>query len=556
MIQLGLNSKDVWANAFRRDPLDIAALLSLDKVIGEEGGIKIFGIDKTFAKLQELFSALKAGALTADEVGQEFDKVFAQLLPESINKTTGLVSKAFLDLQEQAIKSGISSPALDQFRQQQVGGVLGGIGTFLGVGNTAEAQRIADQQKLIELQKELATATGDDQARIRKEIDDTNKDYQNQIDLLTIVGLTSEASAQAIGAGILASFAELEREGLSVTQAIKQITPSVNALEQQLLRTGIDGGAAFEKLRSLVDMANDAVAGPALDAIGGLGDALKGLSNTGLLDQDTFNGLTRQIADTFNRLVSQGKDGDQALRLMQPTLQTIFSLQKDFGFQVDEATQNLLDQAEAMGIVGDKFRTPQQQMVDGIGTLNQLILALLDGLGIQVPEAARKAASGVKEALDSIPKLTELKVKITTVFDNSEGPGGIGGQGEKGGGWVILPFNGKFGPTGLPGLATGGLMLPNAIQRFAEGGRVLPFARPLRGFGADTELAALTPGEIVINAMQQGRLASALTDNGDGGGAVNEFHFYLDGRVLTDVVIERIARNKRSAGENMRKAVA
>lgn len=81
-------------------------------------------------------------------------------------------------------------------------------------------------------------------------------------------------------------------------------------------------------------------------------------------------------------------------------------------------------------------------------------------------------------------------------------------------------------------VARGGLVVPGGVQYFNRGGRVLPFLPK----GTDTVPAMLTPGEIVINAAQQGRIASALV----GGGGTTTVILEADGRTLAELMVPHV----------------
>jgi hypothetical protein len=468
--------------------------------------VKSFGFDKAVAGAHDLFSLLETGKLTATQVGDTFTKVFAELIPEAIDKTTGLASKSFVDLQRTALDHGTSSPALDQFRTQQTSGAVGGLNSFLNVGNSAASQAAADQQKLIDLSGQLAQASQSDQAKIQQAIQQTTKDLQTQQSVVTTNTVQSQSAATAVAGGILAAFTELQRGGASVTEALAAVSPAVTGLGDQLTRTGLDGGTAFQTLQGYVALAGDAIAGPALDAVGGLGQALAGLNNTGLLTQDMFTGLTGQVTGTFNSLIAQGKTGNDVLHLMQPTLQQIWQLQQDFGYSVDEGTQALLDQAVAAGTVGEKQKPIQQQQLDAANKQIDATNRLVDAIKSLVP-ASKTAADGISDHLAGI------KVpKITIPYD----------------------FSGPDRPSieAPEGAASGGIVTAMGIRHMAEGGPVGAWP----SVGTDTVPAMLTPKEWVVNDNQQQHLADVVfgnmtPDNNNAGmlDAMQKFHGEVSG---------------------------
>lgn len=106
---------------------------------------------------------------------------------------------------------------------------------------------------------------------------------------------------------------------------------------------------------------------------------LAALANVGLLDAEMFSGLARQVGDTFATLIAQGYDGNQVMLLMQPTLQTLWELQRRFGWQVDETTQALLDQAAQAGLVGDQHREAMDRVASALERVAGLLERLVGG---------------------------------------------------------------------------------------------------------------------------------------------------------------------------------
>lgn len=103
--------------------------------------------------------------------------------------------------------------------------------------------------------------------------------------------VSTQASASAMSAAVVASFGELQEQGMSLREALATVEPVIFALQEQMIEAGFDGGAAFAQLQAFAAMAKDEIAGPALDAVAGLNQGLVGLHNSGLLNQDMFAGL-------------------------------------------------------------------------------------------------------------------------------------------------------------------------------------------------------------------------------------------------------------------------
>lgn len=87
--------------------------------------------------------------------------------------------------------------------------------------------------------------------------------------------------------------------------------------------------------------------------------------------------------------------------------------------------------------------------------------------------------------------------------------------------------------------ARGGLVTETGIQRFASGGRVLPFLRR----GTDTVPAMLTPGEIVLNEAQQQAVGQAM---GGGGADLDGLRLDIAG-LRSDLARDRADAPRRNA---------
>lgn len=430
-----------------------AELLALPDIL-REIGVEAFGLEQATAAAVDLFAALAKGRLTAQQVGDTFNDVFAQLIPAAIDRTTGLAADAFVRLQQVALASGIRFESLEGFRAEQIESVLKGVETVL----------------------------------------------KNSM-------LTSQAAATGLAGAIAASFNELQRQGLSMLEILKQLDPSIKRLAAQLALTGFSGGAAFDQIRRFADIARDTVAGPLLEALAGANSILTGLYNTGLLTQDVFAGVGAQVVATFDKLIARGVDANDALRLMQPTLQTLWELQQRTNLALDEHTQKLLDDAEAAGLIGEQFKSPAERMITALERMNTLLEAMARHFGVTIPEAVGATA----DAINALP------------------PPPFG-----------FPRPPTEGSTNIDPLfaSTGGRITRTGIQHFGGGGRILPFVR-----GSDTVPIMATPNEWIFTAAQKEGIDAALADRARGSLAPRQplvVQLVASGRVLSEVVIDDI----------------
>lgn len=358
-----------------------ATLLNLPKIIAEAGGVETFGLDRALAKTRDLFVMIETGKLSVHEAGRTLSALFGEILPAAIDKTTGLAKTQFVELVTLAERFGLKVPELQRFVADQTTAVIGGLGTFL----------------------EHAT-------------------------------VSSQEAATAMATAAVAAFDRLRQQGAPVGEALRQLDPILVKLSEQFTKAGFVGGEAFARLQQLAAVARDEIAGPALTAVDGLRQVLVGLANTGLLNQEVFAGLARQTADTFAHLVAQGKDGATVLALMQPTLQTLWELQRRFGFQVDETTAALLKQAEEAGLVG---ATHQDAMTRAAEALERVAATLERLVG---------ATGHFRDELTRIPR--DIKVNVHWEVPPLPTPEGIAIAALQHGGIVTRPTVALLGERG------------------------------------------------------------------------------------------------------------
>lgn len=209
--------------------------------------------------------------------------------------------------------------------------------------------------------------------------------------------------------------------GKTLIEALAEMGPGLSALDSLMKTFGLTASDTFAELLQFKQFVEDNKEIAA--SIDGINKMMRGLYDAGMLSQATFTDLTAVAVETFNRIIEGGLSGDQALRMMQPTLQTIWQLQKDFGYVVDEATQALLDEAVAAGLVGEKHKSAMERMVDGINRVADILATVF---GNQLPDALKKtsnAVTDIKDGIDKIPRDVDVNVRV-----NRRDTGGGGGD--------------------------------------------------------------------------------------------------------------------------------
>ena len=318
----------------------VAAILNLDQILANDPNLA--GRPEAAAvQAQQLFGLDAQAKLTASQISDEFGKVFAVLLPKSISTFTGLASDSFQHLIQLARQFGVESQALTDFTNSQINdNILAGLNS-------------------------IATVLGG--------LTRTTKQF----------GIQSAETADALGSSLFVAFQELVANGETWLQALQQILPTFTQLDAALKKSGFSGGQAFEALRPLFDLIKDPGVSAALTEIGGLSQVLAGLANLDRLNPALLAGLGNQIGSIFTSLVGSGKNRDDILQLIAPSLQQLFELQqRNPTVQFDKETQDLLTEAVSKGLVGDQFKSAQERTIDAIKRTNFILEQIAAHSGI------------------------------------------------------------------------------------------------------------------------------------------------------------------------------
>lgn len=219
------------------------------------------------------------------------------------------------------------------------------------------------------------------------------------------------------------------------------------------------------------------------------------------------------FASDYRNLTEAGADGDKVLSGMAKGLRDLVNDALKFGSTLPTALQPLTHQLLITGQLTDdsgkkldnlsglKFDDTNDPLAKGMADLTAAIEHLSQLLSPNgLPADATKAAADIGKALGGIKS---PDVGINVHWNEPSG----------------TPFNGTADGDPRFQAALGGLVTDEGIQRFAGGGRVLPW--PMAS-GTDTVRALLTPGEMVLNQDQQDVLFGGQ-NTGFSGGIVSKY---------------------------------
>ncbi len=450
--EFGQQIEDLAKNMFGGNR-QAAKIFNLDQIISQGGGITAKNLGALEDRFHDVFSLVQTGALTGSQAMTVLDKNF----------------QTFADF-----LGGDVDPALKEIIR---------LNKEFGTGSKAILDFVA---------KNANVAAGG-----------FNKIAAN---IAAIPGTLNR-----IGPIAEATFGALLDGGDSVVEALAAMGPGIDAVSAALKGAGQSATGFIAQVlgwQSIVEN-NKGV----FDALSGTLDVLKGLNNAGSLTQDVFAQLAGTIDDAFNALVAQGVSGTDALKLMQPQLQEIWELQKDFGYAVDAGTQALLDQAIAAGEVGEKHRSIQEQTLDVMKHLDAVLAGIGQKFGVTIPSDIDKTGAAfdrlgnkIGDAVDQIPDHINIPIDFPTG-----------------------PY--QQGPTSAP---------------YSQGGPVYAARGMFVPRGTDTVPAMLTPGEGVLSRRGMHALGQLNAGGGAAAAAPTVVIMQIDkreiGRAIADVLPGELRR--------------
>jgi len=225
-----------------------------------------------------------------------------------------------------------------------------------------------------------------------------------------------------------AYWASMLDNGDSFLEVVKKLGPTYRELAKQMAAAGVDASGMFAEFLRYADLAgaNEAL----FTSIDSLQSAFRGLADSGYLTADSLAAISRSAGEMYEKLIAGGATSDEALRILAPTLAQLWYYAEQYGYALDDATRALVEQAAQQGLINDSMIPPTERIYE-------LIYAIAEALGAEIPEALRKAADKSRESTDSIrDDLQRLKRDIEDIDEVGSGSGRSrgGGGADDGGG--------------------------------------------------------------------------------------------------------------------------
>lgn len=183
-----------------------------------------------------------------------------------------------------------------------------------------------------------------------------------------------EASAQSV----VSAFSAMLAAGVPLSEALAEVG---SAFEMITAKGVEDLPDEFQRLGEMIAILSDEALQGMISKIEGATSATMALGNMGLLTGEQFDVFGDRVDRTFKKLVDGGLTGEEALVALGPQLQLLNDLSQQYGFEIDNITSGLLEQAMAQGVVADKGLTTEDILIRGFDAMLEGVNALIVALG-------------------------------------------------------------------------------------------------------------------------------------------------------------------------------
>lgn len=332
---------------------------------------------------------------------------------------------------------------------------------------------------------------------------------------LTSAGYDSDAVIKGMSGDI--------NDWLSDTlDAGQKIPPAMQPIIDKLITMG---GLTDDNARKLLGLSTIKLDGGSFDdvmaAAGRYGIQLDALGPK--VNQLNIDQQSAQISQDWKLLTSDGEDINAIMEGMKGKVQDVVTAALRFGDEIPLSMKPVIDNMIIAGKLTDQFgnKLTDDSKIKFGADLQDDFQKLIDKINDLVDVLSGNApGGGLPGAINRVPKNIDISVRYNQgdvpapPVDNSAGPAP-----------EPSPEPAPVEPPPLPHVATGGMVMrgnvvpfptPAMPQAFAGGGSVRD--RPdqpaqivqFKPRGIDTELVAAAPGEVILNAAEQGNVAKAL----------------------------------------------
>lgn len=401
--------------------LAVGAMTAISKFAsGDWVGAMIAAIGVVIGAFKKLFGG---GSSVLEDAAKAFKKLGTGAATlGKLETAADVLTKAMKEMTSGALKAWEANNLLaDNFDALFDAAVKQGEAGVAAIKKVVDAARAAGadmtviQEKLDETLEKAEQAAADR----TKFIEEQSRTILSSIEaLFSGVGRVTRREVRFAATSVLQAFESMRIAGLPLTQIMAEIGEAVGLIGGRADELGLKLPKAFERFGEVLEILATTKITKVIGKLEVMGATVEAVGNLGLLTAEQFDTFGDRVDKTFSKLVNQGLTSEEALAALAPQLQQLNDLQEQYGFEVDKATQKLLDQAIAQGVVTEKGLTTEDILIKGFDRTIETLNRLIEALG-GVPVAFEEWSDSAKDTTQTIEEsATQAAVATTQAMDD------------------------------------------------------------------------------------------------------------------------------------------
>ncbi len=208
-------------------------------------------------------------------------------------------------------------------------------------------------------------------------------------------------SQEAYNRGIqytMSYYNALKAEGKSLTEIMSLMGDSFDEALKKMQEGGYEATGQFKEL---VELRKKMTGNQGLiDSIEATAKMLETLGNSAYLTSKDFAAFQNDAITQFDKLRKAGFTNKEALQALSPMLENLLWYSEKYGYQLDDQTKKLIEQAQAQGMLSEKTLPYQEKTT-------MLLEEIVKLLGGDIPYALEKMVGQADKGLNKVISKTE-----------------------------------------------------------------------------------------------------------------------------------------------------
>lgn len=284
-----------------------------------------------------------------------------------------------------AIEAGIAGKVMKESFDDMVDVLIemgdAGLATLSNIVAAAQASGVGLEEIAARLKETWLEAMDVLEERAQFLIDQSAQLVEGLLILFNEAGQGSARQVEFAASSIMSAFALMVEAGLPLTQILDELGEAFILIQTRGEELGLSLGDEFTRFGEMMAILADDTLRRVIERVEAMSSVVEALGNTNLLTLEQFQALGDTALNAFNRLVEGGLTANEAMAALASPLQNLLNMQEQYGFSVGASTQELLDMAQAQGIVASQGLSANDIMIRGFDSILEGLNAVIVALG-------------------------------------------------------------------------------------------------------------------------------------------------------------------------------